>query len=761
MLEVNVSFPSGRGGSVSLPATSTLRDLKILAQNCLGQGFLRLVKGDGSVLTNSMDTLLHAGIQDGEHLTAVAQQAKVSRSGKAFAVWCYKGDGIVTWGDPSDGADSSAVRDQLKHVEQIQVTSGAFAAVLADGSVVAWGDPNYGGDCSAFQDQLRNVREIKAASEAFAAILADGSVITWGRFGADNFAIQNRPRNRPRNVKQIQATNAAFAAILADGSVATWGHPGCGGDSTAVQDRLKNVKQIQATLGAFAAILADGSVVTWGHPSFGGDSASVISQLRNVRHIQRTLCAFAAILADGSVVSWGSPNADCHMNHAVGVGPLQLPRFNPELMERAIAKVKDQLCNVQKIQATSSAFAAILADGSVISWGDANVGGDCSLVQDRLKNVEHIQATYAAFGAILADGSVVTWGDRGFGGKSSVVQDQLRNVRQIQSTFGAFAAILADGSVVTWGDPTKGGDSSAVQGELRNVQDVQATSYAFAAILADGSEHRADLSMSDRHERQRRWEEEEEAERRFTELPAPNLDIFGPPSCGAKMLGAAGATVAAGYAATAFTYNRDRFHFNAKQRQHRIHQNQSMKLELWKLFREDVRDLFELTTSNMNTYMVVGSLLVTCIIGFIFVGYQEFPMEPPWLLLIWNNSVFSAITFGILSVWLATHGSSSSNSAATKILTQAVRPPVPGLTEEQYEKSGVKNFFMPPAFVPGAKLGGLQEMESPGKSAETKETQVAKRLADKEKVPVERESRRKYSEKSQAADLNKENSCGR
>ena len=29
----------------------------------------------------------------------------------------------------------------------------------------------------------------------------------------------------------------------------------------------------------------------------------------------------------------------------------------------------------------------------------------------------------------------------------------------------------------------------------------------------------------------------------------------------------------------------------------------NMKLELWNLFREDVRDLFELTTSNMNTYM--------------------------------------------------------------------------------------------------------------------------------------------------------------
>lgn len=230
------------------------------------------------------------------------------------------------------------------------------------------------------------------------------------------------------------------------------------------------------------------------------------------------------------------------------------------------------------------------------------------------------------------------------------------------------------------------------------------------------------------------------------------------------MLEAAGAA-AAGYAAkTAYSYNRDRFHFNAKQRQHRIHQSQSMKLELWKLFREDVRDLFELTTSNMNTYMVVGALLVTCIIGFIFVGYQEFPMEPPWLLLIWNNSVFSAITFGILSVWLATHGSSSSNSAAIKILTQAVRPPVPGLSEvraamrlqEQYEKSGVKNFFMPPAFVPGATLGGLQEMEGPHARARDPalpEAPLAKRVSDREK---ETQSKRKFTEKSQMTDVHKE-----
>ena len=80
-----------------------------------------------------------------------------------------------------------------------------------------------------------------------------------------------------------------------------------------------------------------------------------------------------------------------------------------------------------------------------------------------------------AFAAILEDGSVVTWGHAGFGGDSSAVQDQLRGVQQIQATDRAFAAILEDGSVVTWGDAYRGGDSSAVRDQLRGVQQIQAT----------------------------------------------------------------------------------------------------------------------------------------------------------------------------------------------------------------------------------------------------------------------------------------------
>ena len=56
-------------------------------------------------------------------------------------------------------------------------------------------------------------------------------------------------------------------------------------------------------------------------------------------------------------------------------------------------------------------------------------------------HVNQVQAcgTKAAIAAILGDGSVVTWGDPFFGGDSSAVQDQLKTVRQIQASSGAFA----------------------------------------------------------------------------------------------------------------------------------------------------------------------------------------------------------------------------------------------------------------------------------------------------------------------------------
>ena len=114
------------------------------------------------------------------------------------------------------------------------------------------------------------------------------------------------------------------------------------------------------------------------------------------------------------------------------------------------------------------AFAALKADGSVVTWGSSNFGGNSSAVAAKLTGgVEAIYSTSRAFAALKVDGSVVTWGDSNYGGNSSAVAAQLTGgVQAIYSNQWAFAALKADGSVVTWGNSNYGGNSSAVAAQL-------------------------------------------------------------------------------------------------------------------------------------------------------------------------------------------------------------------------------------------------------------------------------------------------------
>ena len=57
---------------------------------------------------------------------------------------------------------------------------------------------------------------------------------------------------------------------------------------------------------------------------------------------------------------------------------------------------------VQRLFATASAFAALLADGSVVTWGDPEAGGDASSVQEKLKEVGSEGKT-CGFGRIVRE----------------------------------------------------------------------------------------------------------------------------------------------------------------------------------------------------------------------------------------------------------------------------------------------------------------------------------------------------------------------
>ena len=181
MLQVNVALPNGHAELLSLLPSSTVQDVRTKAKGAFGKKYLTLVTAKNQVLADPDKTLEEAEIEDGECLTALVLQPQLAATEGAFTLWCHGDSAVVTWGNAGSGGNSSAVRDQLKGVHQIQANDFAFAAILEDRSVVTWGYTDCGGDSSAVQDQLKGVQQIQAARfGAFAAILADGSVVTWG-----------------------------------------------------------------------------------------------------------------------------------------------------------------------------------------------------------------------------------------------------------------------------------------------------------------------------------------------------------------------------------------------------------------------------------------------------------------------------------------------------------------------------------------------------------------------------------------------------
>ena len=106
---------------------------------------------------------------------------------------------------------------------------------------------------------------------------------------------------------------------------------------------------------------------------------------------------------------------------ALSVGKSRLVHPSGSVLNEAVTIRDSELCTGDilhlqmqpiTIRATAfraGAFAVVLGDGSVVTWGSAHFGGDSSAVQDQLKNVQLVQASWRAFAAILADGSMVTW----------------------------------------------------------------------------------------------------------------------------------------------------------------------------------------------------------------------------------------------------------------------------------------------------------------------------------------------------------------
>jgi hypothetical protein len=152
-----------------------------------------------------------------------------------------------------------------------------------------------------------------------------------------------------------------------------------------------------------------------------------------------------------------------------------------------------------------------------------------------------------------------------------------------------------------------------------------------------------------------------------------------------------------------FVYNRQNYGFNRGIELERVFQIQKMRLLQVELYREDIRDLFDLTIAKMDSYLIVNSLSLAFTMGFFYEGRLP-ENTPAWLMWLWAISILSAVCYLLLSVWLALHAVITAQTFACRILTQWLRLPIPSSADitaaaprlEDFERAQVQDLLRLP-----------------------------------------------------------------
>ncbi|CAE8651084.1 unnamed protein product, partial [Polarella glacialis] len=164
-----------------------------------------------------------------------------------------------------------------------------------------------------------------------------------------------------------------------------------------------------------------------------------------VDRVTITLVEITLVDISGKEIIQGTWHGQSKANELYQAAYLSKPGFLCKLLhgiqelspQSDLASLCQPLCQLTVVWMTEAvhknsqhhghAFAAVKSDGSVITWGSPDQGGDSSRVEDRLQEgvVQVVGNTYA-FAAVKSDGSVITWGSNDYIGYSSRVEHRLQ-----------------------------------------------------------------------------------------------------------------------------------------------------------------------------------------------------------------------------------------------------------------------------------------------------------------------------------------------
>lgn len=280
-------------------------------------------------------------------------------------------------------------------------------------------------------------------------------------------------------------------------------------------------------------LLADGRVMSWGYNSVGelGDGTTTLNAVPTPVPGVTDAVAIAAgtthsmaLLGDGTILAWGENTS----------GQLGAPNTGPETCgtagcSRVPLKVPG-VSNAIAIAAYGRHSMALLADGSVLAWGEnehgeqgdgvgTSAGCECVPTPTPVPGITGAVAIAAGAhtgAALLADGTVRNWGSNLVGSLGTgtpspaagcaclgpVSPAGLAGVKQLSGGGSHTLALLNDGSVVGWGFNRDGqlgiGSESgapcfcvpaptAVLGGPVDLQEVDTGEQHSAALKSDGT----------------------------------------------------------------------------------------------------------------------------------------------------------------------------------------------------------------------------------------------------------------------------------
>jgi alpha-tubulin suppressor-like RCC1 family protein len=309
-------------------------------------------------------------------------------------------------------------------------------------------------------DTLDDVRAATGGDSHVLALRRDGTVLAWGANDRAQLGVgDHHDRDGPTpvtapggapgqldGVVELAADSDVTIARRHDGTAVVWGRGDAGQRGTGRTDEpahptvvlnpsgdgpLTDLRRVDADGRTLVALARDGTVFTWGDNGHGqlGDATMTdrllpghVAGLRGEDALDKAVDVAAggqhvlALLADGRIAAWGANDRG-----QLGDGTVE-PRATPDLV--LDPEGDKPLTGVMAIAASELNSYALLANGSVLAWGNAGgsqIGNGQRAAMQSLptpaetSDVACIGAGEAFAVALHNDGTVSTWGSGGRG----------------------------------------------------------------------------------------------------------------------------------------------------------------------------------------------------------------------------------------------------------------------------------------------------------------------------------------------------------